>query len=337
MMVLFFWISCGGETLLPASGPRQDEESVSVDDSALDGEEEVLESSFSCMSGMVPVPEIEAQYCIMQCEAAFYEEQALSIQGVFPASNISFYRAKELCQNTPVSAGGYMRLPSYFEWLDAADGVYGEGGGGYPWGDSLHSGECVLPSSEVEWSAFQACGSLETCVSPYGVWDQLGNLWEWVDSGNNINVSQWFDARASEGRSLVIEDGFLKVLEGDLSSFIPFAVGFDFAGFERENGLVIAKSVQPFREDLPGEGYLMPHQIDGMASAEELLPIRLDWDEERVRAKIEVVLERDGEPIAAKVGGAFYSGAEVRLDTIFWGHIPDFDGTIGFRCVYDVE
>ena len=55
----------------------------------------------------------------------------------------------------------------------------------------------------------------------------------------------------------------------------------------------------------------------------------------RMRAAIEVVQERNGEPIGAKVGGSYYSGDQARLDTIFWGHVPSFDGTIGFRCVYD--
>ncbi|MEC7988235.1 MAG: SUMF1/EgtB/PvdO family nonheme iron enzyme [Myxococcota bacterium] len=337
MGYLWLWAACSTsqELLPPGSQQSPEEEKDEVEDSE-DGEEQDV--GRSCSMGTVPVPIDDPQFCIMQCESAFFEEQALSEVGVLPASNVSFYRAQTLCENTWVEqAGAFMRLPTFAEWKDAGDGTYGEGGFAYPWGDSLPNGECVLPGEGLNWDGVQPCASLSSCQSPFGVWDQIGNLWEWVDSGNRVDIERWFAAREEEGLSLLVEDGLLKLEEGALDDFVPFTVGLSFEYFSQEEGRLYAVTAEPFRSDLPGEGYLMPSLISGMASATEMLPIRLVWDDDRTRAQIEVVQERDEEPIAAKVGGAYYAGEQVRLDTIFWGHVPHFDGTIGFRCIYDWE
>ena len=61
-----------------------------------------------------------------------------------------------------------------------------------------------------------------------------------------------------------------------------------------------------------------------------LLPIRIEGD------KILWDKERDGEAVGAKVGGSFYSGAQMTLQDFWIGHIPSFNGSIGFRCSSDV-
>ena len=110
-----------------------------------------------------------------------------------------------------------------------------------------------------------------------------------------------------------------------------------FDRFIQAEGILYVVAREPFRADLPGDGYLMPSIIQGNATSEDMLPIQLLWNDERTQATMVVVEERNGEPIGGKVGGSYYSGEQVRLDTIFWGHVPSFDGTIGFRCVYDWE
>ena len=100
-----------------------------------------------------------------------------------------------------------------------------------------------------------------------------------------------------------------------------------------DDGIVISLQ-EPFRVDLPGVGYL--RTATDQPSSIDFLPIYLVWDDTRTRAVIKVSRSRDFEPIPAKVGGAFYSGEDSRLDSIFWGHVPTFDGSIGFRCAYDV-
>ena len=46
-------------------------------------------------------------------------------------------------------------------------------------------------------------------------------------------------------------------------------------------------------------------------------------------------VDRLGERVGAKVGGSYYSGGDSTLKSIWVGHIPTFDGSIGFRCEAD--
>ena len=68
---------------------------------------------------------------------------------------------------------------------------------------------------------------------------------------------------------------------------------------------------------IPQQGSLLPIRIEGN---------RILWDK-----------ERDGESVGAKVGGSFYSGAQMTLQDFWIGHIPSFNGSIGFRCSSDVR
>ena len=338
MMWLFFWCGCTSETTRPPLNSQSDTNTTEEDTAQEIVSEQPDDTGLVCVAGTVPIPTENPQYCIMECEANILDHQAISMVGEYPASNVSFYVAKEVCRNTWVAeAETFMRLATFEEWLDAGDGVYGEGGSIYPWGDSIHNGACVLSDGNTSWDEWQVCGSLPSCQSRFGVWDQIGNLWEWVDTGNTVDIDHWFAAREADGINVDIQDGLLSLSEGNLASFIPFVVGLSFPEFTYEDGIVHVLVDQPFREDLPGEGYLMPTTIQGIATSEDMLPIRLRWNEVRLRAVIEVIQARDGEPIPAKVGGAYYSGSDVRLKTIFWGHVPSFDGSIGFRCVYDRE
>ena len=79
MSPIWFWWACTTqserlpENSQPVQTQNEDDDSAIWDDSG-DPEETVR----FCASGTVPVPENEAQFCIMTCEAAFFEEQALS-------------------------------------------------------------------------------------------------------------------------------------------------------------------------------------------------------------------------------------------------------------------
>ena len=69
----------------------------------------------------------------------------------------------------------------------------------------------------------------------------------------------------------------------------------------------------------------------------EILPIQFKISEDRLHAQFKVHVQRDGEPIGIKVGGAYYSGGDVTLQDLFYGHTPEFNGTIGFRCAFVPE
>ena len=85
-------------------------------------------------------------------------------------------------------------------------------------------------------------------------------------------------------------------------------------------------------------GYLGTHQLilsNRLPVTGDLLPIQINFSSETGMGTLTTPEQRDGEPIGAKVGGAYYSGWDSTLRSIFLGHVPEFDGTIGFRCVSD--
>ena len=72
------------------------------------------------------------------------------------------------------------RLPTEIEWEKAARGTDARI---WPWGNVFDITKCNVES--WEGSGPKPVGSYLECVSPYGVYDMAGNVWEWTDS--------WYD------------------------------------------------------------------------------------------------------------------------------------------------
>jgi len=88
-----------------------------------------------------------------------------------PINCVTWFGAKAFCE----WAGG--RLPTEAEWEKAARGTDGRK---YPWGNEERSCDYAMISAcGVE--ATIAVGSKEAGVSPYGAYDMVGNVWEWVE------------------------------------------------------------------------------------------------------------------------------------------------------------
>ena len=94
-----------------------------------------------------------------------------------PVLGVNFEWAGAYCQ----SLG--KRLPSETEWEVAARGSDALI---YPWGDDVGSGG--IPDIEETYPV----GSIASNVSPFGVFDMVGNAWEWVANSYDTRVNPDF-------------------------------------------------------------------------------------------------------------------------------------------------
>lgn len=72
-------------------------------------------------------------------------------------------------------------LPTSQEWEKAARGPKGNT---YPWGDGRTYAKCNIRESEI--GATTPVGRYHSGVSPYGVYDLCGNVWEWLASETTL-------------------------------------------------------------------------------------------------------------------------------------------------------
>ncbi|NJK89199.1 MAG: formylglycine-generating enzyme family protein [Myxococcales bacterium] len=126
-------------------------------------------------------------YCIDRFEAARGDasasfagtdgEAAKTAANVLPWTNVEWADARAACE-----AVG-RRLCTLEEWMDACDGVVGDGGTRFTYGDDADPSICV-----TDTQAPLPTGSRLGCVSGFGVFDLSGNVWEWT--GTTLDTAE---------------------------------------------------------------------------------------------------------------------------------------------------
>ncbi|MCL5998654.1 MAG: SUMF1/EgtB/PvdO family nonheme iron enzyme [Chloroflexi bacterium] len=98
-----------------------------------------------------------------------------------PRERVSWYDAVAFCRWLSEKLGYEVRLPTEWEWEKAARGLDGRA---YPWGKYYIAGyaninETYDKAGPHYLQSTSAAGMYPQGVSPYGVMDMSGNVWEW--------------------------------------------------------------------------------------------------------------------------------------------------------------
>jgi formylglycine-generating enzyme required for sulfatase activity len=88
-----------------------------------------------------------------------------------PRTNVTWYEALAFCRWLSRQSGQTITLPTEQQWQRAAQG---DDNRRYPWGDEFDEARCNFNSRETTPVDYYPAG-----VSPYGVMDLCGNVWEW--------------------------------------------------------------------------------------------------------------------------------------------------------------
>ena len=111
-----------------------------------------------------------------------------------PVVGVSWYECVAYCRWLNAESGQSYRLPTEAEWEKAARGTDGRR---YPWGEDFEASRLNASVGEQAVQATTPVGLYPTGVSPSGVYDCAGQVWEWCatkwrkDYPYNVKENEW--------------------------------------------------------------------------------------------------------------------------------------------------
>ncbi len=127
---------------------------------------------------------------------AMLEDQ--KIKDTLPVTGVTWFDANDYCR----WAG--KRLPTEYEWEKAARGAAGQE---YPWGNEWDP-DVTNTGDNTDWpEGITPVGSFPKNLSPYGVYDMSGNVWEWVDSWYQAYPGSSLEREAFGEKNKVLRGG----------------------------------------------------------------------------------------------------------------------------------
>jgi formylglycine-generating enzyme required for sulfatase activity len=127
-----------------------------------------------------------------------------------PVIGLSWYECVAYCRWLSSETGRSWRLPTEAEW---EKGARGDDGRRYPWGNEFDPGRLNgRGPGDRQVCASTPVGLYPTGVSPFGLFDCVGNVWEWC-------ATRWkkffpYDTEQDEWRVDYLEGQNLRVLRG---------------------------------------------------------------------------------------------------------------------------
>jgi formylglycine-generating enzyme required for sulfatase activity len=106
---------------------------------------------------------------------AYWDDRDLSNPGR-PVVGVNWYEAAAYCAWLSAVTGREFRLPTEVEWEKA---VRGTNGRRYPWGEKFDAAKCNTVEGQVYTTT--PVGLYPNGVSPCGLFDGAGNVWEWTE------------------------------------------------------------------------------------------------------------------------------------------------------------
>lgn len=125
-------------------------------------------------------------------------EQSKWLEANCPREDVSWYQAVAFCRWLSAKSGTSIRLPTEWEWQQAATG--GDPTREYPWPGDWNAAWCNSSASQLNRTT--AVGMYPAGATQQGVLDMAGNVWEWC-----LNTYEQPDPSITTGGERVLRGG----------------------------------------------------------------------------------------------------------------------------------